>query len=253
MNNTRFYNSFTFVEFQIHHYLHNDVTTDPTISNYFGYVKRGGHGLFVSDNIKFEVYPGDLFYIPKDCYYHSYWWGSTETVCFDSFGFKYLPVPEKTYPLQKLSYDDAALLLLRKLSADKAVTPASVGLLYCLFGLLEHNMKSDLPNHQNTKIRQAMEYMNAHPEAQIYDVANHCGISESNLYLVFRKVLNKTPNTVRQEIRCKKAVDLLTTTDLSVEEISDRLDFSSSSYFRKIFGKVIGTTPLQVRRKSHFI
>lgn len=253
MNNMRFYNSFTFREFQIHHYRHNDVTVKPTISNYLCYVKMGGHGLFVSDDIRFEVYPGDLFYIPKDLYYHSYWWGSKNTVCFDSFGFKYLPVSEKTYPLQKISYDETVHMLLQKLSADKAVSPASVGLLYCVFGLLEHKMKNNLPNHQDSRIRQAIEYMNLHPEAQMCDVARHCGISESNLYLVFKKVLKKTPNTVRQEIRCKKAVDLLTTTDLSVEEISNRLDFSSSSYFRKIFGKVVGATPLEIRKKSHFV
>ena len=57
---------------------------------------------------------------------------------------------------------------------------------------------------------------------------------------------------MKQEILCEKAVQLLTTTDLSVEEISNRLLFSSSSYFRKIFKKYTGKTPRQIRKDSQY-
>lgn len=66
------------------------------------------------------------------------------------------------------------------------------------------------------------------------DVSAYCEISESGLYPIFQRVFQKTPLEIKQEILCEKAVQLLTTTDLSVEEISNRLLFSSSSYFRKV-------------------
>lgn len=84
------------------------------------------------------------------------------------------------------------------------------------------------------------------------DVATHCKISESGLYPIFQKVFQKTPLEMKQEILCEKAVQLLTTTDLSVEEISNRLLFSSSSYFRKILRKYTGKTPREIRKESRY-
>ena len=86
----------------------------------------------------------------------------------------------------------------------------------------------------------------------VRDVARYCNVSLSGLYGIFQKVLEKTPNEVRQEIQCKNAVHLLTTTNLSVEEISSRLHFSSSSYFRKILRKHTGKTPLAIRKGAQF-
>ena len=56
----------------------------------------------------------------------------------------------------------------------------------------------------------------------------------------------------KQEIFCERAAELLITTDLSVEEISAMLSFSSSSYFRKIFKKHTGQTPLQIRKNTKY-
>ena len=46
------------------------------------------------------------------------------------------------------------------------------------------------------------------------------------------------------------AVELLTTTDKTVEEISSLLRFSSAAYFRKVLRKHTGLTPKQIRKKS---
>ncbi|MBE6762725.1 MAG: AraC family transcriptional regulator, partial [Ruminococcaceae bacterium] len=64
--------------------------------------------------------------------------------------------------------------------------------------------------------------------------------------------LDKTPNQFRNEILCEKAISLLTTTNKSVQEISDTLNFSSTSYFRKILKAHTGKTPLEIRKKSDF-
>ena len=46
------------------------------------------------------------------------------------------------------------------------------------------------------------------------------------------------------------AGNLLTTTDASVQEISDRLGFSSGSYFRKVLRSYTGKTPGQIRKHA---
>jgi AraC-like DNA-binding protein len=83
-------------------------------------------------------------------------------------------------------------------------------------------------------------------------VADHCGISESGLYALFKKQLGKTPNDIRAEALCQKAIGLLTTTNKSVQEISDMVGFSSTSYFRKVLRKYTGKTPLGIRKDAAF-
>ena len=51
----------------------------------------------------------------------------------------------------------------------------------------------------------------------------------------------------------KKTVDLamlmlLNNRDLSIEEVSSRLGFESSTYFRRIFKAYVGYTPTEYRR-----
>ena len=59
-----------------------------------------------------------------------------------------------------------------------------------------------------------------------------------------------TPNTQRQIILCERAVELLTTTDRPIEEISTALGFSSSAYFRKVMREHTGMTPREIRKNA---
>ncbi|MBQ8415607.1 MAG: helix-turn-helix transcriptional regulator, partial [Clostridia bacterium] len=78
--------------------------------------------------------------------------------------------------------------------------------------------------------------------------ARFCRVSESGLYATFRSEWNCTPIVMWHRVQIEKAVNLLFSTDLSVEEISTRLEFCSASYFRKVFKEITGQTPREVRR-----
>lgn len=97
-----------------------------------------------------------------------------------------------------------------------------------------------------------MRLIRSDPSRKIADIAAACGVCESGLYGVFRRTYRETPNTVRQRVLCEQAKHLLVTTDLSVEEISERLSFSSSSYFRKVMRKHTGMTPGEIRRRGQW-
>jgi AraC-like DNA-binding protein len=91
------------------------------------------------------------------------------------------------------------------------------------------------------------------PEISIGELSRLCSVSESTLYGLFKRYLGKTPNCMRNSIRCEKARLLLETTDMPVEEISRVLGFSSSSYFRKIFFEHTHSTPRDVRKNARHI
>ncbi|MBE6729298.1 MAG: helix-turn-helix transcriptional regulator [Ruminococcaceae bacterium] len=80
------------------------------------------------------------------------------------------------------------------------------------------------------------------------DVAKHCAVNESTLYWAFKTAANKTPNEIKNKFLCQKAIMLIINTNKSVQEISDSLGFSSTSYFRKILKANTGKTPREIRK-----
>lgn len=252
MKDSDFFKSFYFNEFSYTKKAHVD-NSKGAKTHYIGYMKSGS-GVLISAQQRLTVAAGDMFYIPRGCRYHSYWTPEDGEVRFDSIGFDYFPAPEGThYPLQKLSYTQAAWETFAPLSADKTVTPASIGTLYTLLGLLQPTMERSAPEYKNALTDLALQQMNADPNASIAQIAARCGISEATLYNTFRRVLRKTPNTVRLEVLCQKAAQLLITTSLSVEEVSRQCGFSSASYFRKVLFSITGKTPRQLRAEANVL
>lgn len=221
-------------------------------NHYIGYMYRGSARI-VSENEAIELQEGDLFYIPKNCKYHSYWFGE-EKVIFDSFAFSAIPQQGyTTYCLQKLQLTDKVKMLHQELAKDRTVNARSVAALYALLWELVPTMKQHTSCRRQIIARQIADYIYEHPDEASQQVAKNCGVSESTMYHLLKLKLGKTPNQLRQEAKCQKAVVLLTSTDLSVEQISRQLGFSSSSYMRKLLHATTGKTPLQIRKEAQSI
>ena len=84
-------------------------------------------------------------------------------------------------------------------------------------------------------IAKAKKHLQSNPYCSNKQLAAECNISLPYLYKIFKTHDSETPNSYRQKSLCNQAADLLTRTDLSIEQISSILKFSSSNYFRKIF------------------
>lgn len=98
-------------------------------------------------------------------------------------------------------------------------------------------------------INQTKNYLIHHPFASVKELAKHCAVSEAALYSAFQKSSDITPNELKNRLLLEKAKELLISTDKSVEYISDVLNFSSTSYFRKKFKKHFGITPREMRKQ----
>lgn len=252
MNNTKFYKTFKFIEFRIRGNHHTDARNGAS-QHYLGYLKSG-KATIVTEKKSLELVAGDLFYIPFGASYQSYWSAEyDEEVRWDSFGFLYFPNPEeKTYTLQKIKYSKDEYNLLCKLSSEKRANLVGVSDLYALLARIMPHMEISTDYQKNSLLKEATYYLTEHINCSVTELSQYCKISESGLYAAFKRNCNCTPNELRQKIKIEKAINLLTTTDISIEEISDSLGYSSSSYFRKILRKLEGKTPSQIR-KEHFI
>ncbi len=218
--------------------------------NYFAYMTRG-RSKIVSDKNTIFIEEGDVFFIPKDLSYQSFWYGEGK-IDFLSLGFLNPGVSEwENFDLQIISCEDEIKEKVMTVPAKgDYVTCDILSKFYeCVRELLPL-MTYEQSGRGEIIIHTAKDYIYYHPECSVSDMAKACAISEAYLYLVFKKSAGITPNELKQKVLCKKASELLITTDKSVEEISDMMNFSSSSYFRKIFKKHIGKTPREVRKNA---
>lgn len=251
MNNAEFYKNFVFVIYKFHKYNCTDnATNDGAPSNFVAMMLKGS-AVIKTKSSALEIKEGDIFFIPKNLLYHSYWYGDeNDEIEFLSLSAQNLPLKENLhFTLQKLDCTSHAKDLLNRFFDDLTVNCKTVGLFYSFLGEVVPNMQRD-PTHHELILEKALHYIYSNPSAQAADIAESCNISEPTLYNIFKKSLNKTPNDVKQQVLCEKAVALLTTTSLSVEEISTELQFSSSSYFRKILKKHTNKTPSTIRKET---
>lgn len=249
MNDINFSTSFGFNIFKFEKFHLTDNSKIPVNKHYFGCIIKGSAEI-ISKKEKIEVKPNEIFYIPKGLKYQSRWFSDNNgQIEFYSFGFELSPI-NKSFILQKINCSQKVKNLFDELCLEIPITDKGIGKLYYFFGEISHNMKQAKKATANPIIEKATEYMTEHPNFKISDIAKYCNVSTSSLYYIFKKYLNKTPNDVRLEILCEKAVLLLTTTDKSVQEISDTLGLSSTSYFRKILHKHTGKTPREIRKSS---
>ena len=78
----------------------------------------------------------------------------------------------------------------------------------------------------------------------------HFGLSVSYIARLFRKELGQTPSAYVNVVRVSAASTLLTETDLSVTEIAEKTGFSDVYYFSRVFKKIVGCSPIKMKRRG---
>ena len=73
-------------------------------------------------------------------------------------------------------------------------------------------------------------------------------MSRMNLYRKLQSITGQKPTEFIRSIRLKKAARLLTDTDLSIVEISEKVGFATPSYFSKCFKEMFGVLPTQYHK-----
>ncbi|KRW83173.1 AraC family transcriptional regulator [Marinobacter sp. P4B1] len=88
---------------------------------------------------------------------------------------------------------------------------------------------------------------NLHRKITVQDLAREACLSTSRFHEVFREVSGITPHQFLIQTRLDQAVRLLSSTSLSVSEISYRTGFSSQSALTNALRKYKGTTPSRLQ------
>lgn len=104
---------------------------------------------------------------------------------------------------------------------------------------------------KNTKpIRQACDYVSQHygESIRLEDVAEAVKLSPSYFSTLFAKKTGQNFSDYVTSFKMKKACEMLSSSDMNINEIADKLGFPDSRYFSKLFRKNIGIKPTEYRK-----
>lgn len=247
MNSALFCKSFVFKTLHFSNYKYTD-NSEGVRTNYLAYMTEG-HARIRTETETVEISEGDVFFIPDGCKYRSYWYGDPK-IEFISLGFGCMPDFEgRSYPPQVLPRDEKAVSAIREIAEKKVLDGTVIGQFYTLLGELLPHMSYRQRTGKSSLVDKATRLILSDPHRSVRALAKDCAVSESALYAAFKKSSDKSILEVRKQAVMERAAELLISTDDSVEEISRRLEFSSSAYFRKCFKAHFGVSPRAMRKK----
>lgn len=136
--------------------------------------------------------------------------------------------------------------------AEKAATQLYLGgILMHIMGLVLSASQNQLfeVNEVTQKIEQAKIIMNENIYKNIEPelLAEKLNISYSWFRKVFKDYTGLAPAKYFQELKLRKAKELLVSTSHSVKEIAYQLDYNSTEHFFSLFKKITAFTPLEYR------
>ncbi len=122
---------------------------------------------------------------------------------------------------------------------------AMTGLLYQLLALLMREHPAHSAHGRDDCVLRACAYIenNYALSIGVEDVAEHVGVSRSQLYRLFVSELKLTPMQVITQVRIRHACALLRRGDLSVKSVAASVGFENPLYFSRRFHEMTGTTP----------
>ncbi len=106
-------------------------------------------------------------------------------------------------------------------------------------------------NQQSKSIRQAQAIIRENLTTDITpeDIARQINMSYSWFRKSFKDYTGISPVHYMLSLRIKKAKELLAETDMSIKEITYKLQFGSTAYFTTVFRRLAHTTPTEYRQR----
>jgi YesN/AraC family two-component response regulator len=104
--------------------------------------------------------------------------------------------------------------------------------------------------HNVMRLRPVITYIAEHYKEKIYieTLSDMITVSPDYFTKMFKDSIGRTPIDYINGLRINRAMQMLATTDISVNDISDGLGFSNSNYFHKIFKQYMDTSPAAYRK-----
>ncbi len=203
-------------------------------------IKKGEVVFTDSEGKSVHAKEGEVVFIPMGTTYTMTWYGKDPSNIAIHYQFQ---SEQNQYVLQKIDgvsfpFDEIPESELMKMS-----------LFYHVFYLCEPHMKKAKVSTYDNRVGAAVEFIrtNYNIDFTIEQLAEMCHLSPSRFHYLFKKSVGYTAIDYKNKLKTDIAMQLLISTAMSVEQISDKLNFNSSIYFRRVFKKFAGMSATQYR------
>lgn len=107
-----------------------------------------------------------------------------------------------------------------------------------------------IPSSKKSRIDLALETIKknfSNADISIEVLCRECAMSEVHFRRLFYQIYHTSPMKFIISLRINKAKELLTNTEMKIQDISESCGFNNPYYFSKIFRQAVGMTPSQYR------
>jgi AraC-like DNA-binding protein len=137
-----------------------------------------------------------------------------------------------------------------KTAAQQNLAGIAFNILGTILSLAQNKNFESKESAQRIERAKIIMIENVYKNIDFKSIATKLGISYSSFRRAFKKYTGYAPAQYFQELKLRKAKELLAETNDSVKEISYELNFSSYEYFLTFFRRRVGVTPMDYRNSG---
>lgn len=118
--------------------------------------------------------------------------------------------------------------------------------------LIPKHLKNNTNNIQYTLVEKVIEHINTNFSTitSVEEIATNLYVSYSYLRKIFKKEMGVTVYDYLLSVRMKEAKKLLRSNNLNLNQIAHDLGYTDYDYFKTVFTKYYGISPLDFRKKN---
>jgi transcriptional regulator GlxA family with amidase domain len=151
------------------------------------------------------------------------------------------------------AYQDMVLHLIARFEGLELAKQVADFALLDMTGRLQSFYERFIPNtnHKDALVHRAQRYCEAHVNASVKSVAQHCGVSERSLHRKFISILGTSPKHYIVQLKIERARNLLCLSQMTVEKVAFELGYQDVSNFNRAFKKVTQLSPSVFRSRQN--
>ena len=216
-----------------------------------------GSACYFNDMLRLDIFPKTLAYIPSgstirfredtDYEYYKIYFRLIEPCSREEIIFSKNPVVYfNNCPKEIINFITEFTAFYSTNSSRSQLKFRSM--IFSLLHLVEKSL-SEGHNNPRSLISNALIFLQSNYKLEFTtkDLADMCSISEPYFRVLFKKYMKTTPTEYKNQMRIKRACEILVNSTHTVSSVSEQVGFNNVQYFCETFKKITGYSPLQYR------
>lgn len=191
---------------------------------------------------------GNIIFLPKKSFYEAVFrieFGAVENYLINFETDKVLLKGEKPMLVSESASPDEVTMFEKIVEGGYSSDGSAFkrkGMLYLLMDSI-FNDNAEEESESDKVLNKAKRMLQSNQNYSMGEIARECCVSESGLRKIFKKKIGISPVQYKIDEKITRAKYLLESTDKSLEEISEVLNFFDTAHFCRIFQKYTGMSP----------